>query len=134
MGLGALLSSLTALDHVETGFVFRWSWLAPPAFALGVGLGWGYWRMMFRLATRQADSPAARRTMALASIGLLLVAFGSFLYPLRFAPREHRTDVAVGLSVAILTLSLVGWGIRRLVRAFEESDREEQGDDRTPRA
>jgi hypothetical protein len=54
----------------------------------------------------------------------------SFLYPIQFVPAEKRWDVLVGLFLAVLILSGIGfvlWRIRNFLEAdLKRSEDEEQ--------
>lgn len=121
LGLGCLLASLTVLDLGKGGIEFHWSNLALLAFPAGALLAGGYWLLVFRLG--EADPTRAGRRMIFgASLFMLLLAVAVFMYPLRFITPEKRTDVLIGLGVAVGALSCVGFMIRTVVRMLEEED------------
>lgn len=128
LGAGCLLASLPIIKLGPDGLDFIWSYWAIPAFAIGALLAVGFWRLVIRLASRQGDEAASRRKLYAASAGLLLLAFGAFIYPLRFVAAERRTDVLIGLGAAIVALSTVGLLIRTVVKWLEtEADADESG-------
>lgn len=120
LGSGALLASLTVIRQGRLGIEFVWSNLAIPAFLLGALLCCGFWWLVFRLEARQGDEQRQRRRLLVASAALLLLAFGAFIYPMRFVVPERRTDVLIGLGAAIAVLSVVGFMIRTVVKWLEE--------------
>jgi hypothetical protein len=130
--IGLLFASMAALDRGPEGFEFHWSYWALPWFGAGVVVGWGYWVLALRLAGRGGTPEAARRTMARASTALLVVAVVSFLYPLRFSNPERRADIAVGLSIAAAALGFMGWLLRTVVRALQESSAADEAEHQDP--
>jgi hypothetical protein len=129
LGAGCLIASLPMVQSGPSGIDFRWNYWAIPAFALGAVMAVGFWQLIFRLAVQRGDEAASRRKLYAASAGLMLVAFGAFIYPLRFVVPERRTDVLIGLGMAIIALSAVGMLIRTVVK-WLESDADEHPEDR----
>lgn len=125
LGMGALLASLTVVRHGEAGLEFHWSWLAVAAFVAGAALAAGFWRLVFHWSAAR-DHAANRRKVMLASGLLLVLAVAAFLYPLRFVAAERRNDVLIGLAVAVLVLSVVGFLIRTIVRWLEEDSEQNE--------
>lgn len=119
LGMGTLLASLIVLEPTDHGFEFKWTIYAPVGFVVGALLAWAYWRLVFRLALRNADPKQSARRLKQAVIGLLALGVLAFLYPLRFVAEERRTDVLIGLGAAIVALSGVGWMIRTVVVMLE---------------
>jgi hypothetical protein len=119
LGIGTLMASLTVLEPTDHGFEFKWSAYAPVAFVIGALLAWAYWRLVFRLALREADPIRSARRLKQAVVGLLILGVLAFLYPLRFVAEERRTDVLIGLGAAIVALSGVGWMVRTVVVLLE---------------
>ncbi len=119
--LGCLLASLTVLDLGKGGIEFHWSNYALIAFPVGAALAAGYWLLVFRLGEKD-EFASGRRTVYAASIFMLLLAIGVFMYPLRFITPEKRSDVLIGLAVATCALSCVGFMIRTVVKMLEEED------------
>lgn len=113
------MASLAVLKPTDHGFEFKWSPYAPVAFATGAALAWAYWRLVFRLALREADPVLSARRLKQAVIGLLALGVLTFLYPLRYVAEERRTDVLIGLGAAIVALSGVGWMVRTVVVMLE---------------
>ena len=121
LGLGCLLASLTVLDLGKGGIEFHWSNYALIAFPAGAGLAAGYWLLVFRLGEKD-EVESGRRTVYGASIFMLLLAVAVFMYPLRFITPEKRSDVLIGLGIAVCALSCVGFMIRTVVKMLEEED------------
>ncbi len=127
LGIGTLMASLAVLEPTDHGFEFRWTPYAPVAFVVGALLAWAYWRLVFRLALREADPIRSERRLKQAVVGLLALGVLTFLYPLRFVAEERRTDVLIGLGAAIVALSGVGWMVRTVVVMLEsEPDPDDQ--------
>ena len=119
LGIGTLAASLIVLEPTDHGFEFKWSLYAPVGFVVGALLAWAYWRLVFRLALRNAKPRESARRLKQAVIGLLVLGVLAFLYPLRYVAEERRTDVLIGLGAAIAALSGVGWMIRTVVVMLE---------------
>ena len=119
LGSGCLIASLTIVRSGPAGLDFAWSNWAVPAFIVGALIAVAFWRLVFRLAGGSTDEASSRRKLHFASAGLMLVAFGAFLYPLRFVSPGRRSDVLIGLFIAILALSAVGMLIRTVVKWLE---------------
>lgn len=118
LGLGGMLASLTFLDRGPHGFEFHWSPLALPAFALGILLSSAYWWLVFRMTARSGRLGPGILTAA--SGAVMLLAILAFLYPIRFIPAAKRTDVVIGLSLAVLVLGTIGYIIHTMVRWLEQ--------------
>ncbi len=119
LGIGTLMASLTVLEPTDHGFEFRWSPYVPLTFLIGALLAWAYWRLIFKLASRESDPVRSARRLKQAVVGLLALGVLTFLYPLRFVAEERRTDVLIGLGTAIIALSGVGWMVRTVVVMLE---------------
>lgn len=128
LGSGCLIASLTIVRSGPAGLDFAWSNWAVPAFIAGALIAVAFWRLVFRLAGGTTDEASARRKLHFASAGLMLVAFGAFLYPLRFVAPGRRSDVLIGLFIAILALSAVGMLIRTVVKWLEAEADQPDGD------
>lgn len=128
LGSGCLIASLTIVRSGPAGLDFAWSNWAIPAFVLGALIAVAFWRLVFRLAGGTADEASARRKLYVASAGLMLVAFGAFIYPLRFVSPGRRSDVLIGLFIAVLALSAVGLLIRTVVKWLETEADHPDGD------
>jgi MFS family permease len=124
LGAGALLASLTVVNVGPSGFEFHWNNWAIAAFVIGAVLAGGFWLLVFRLSARGGNEKKKHRRLMLLSGFLLLVAFGLFLYPLRFVTPERRNDVLIGLGVAVAVLSVVGFLLRTVVKWLEEESDE----------
>lgn len=121
LGMGCLLASLTVLDLGKGGIEFHWSNYALLAFPAGALLAAGYWLLVFRLGD-QDQTTSGRRVLFGSSIFMLVFAVAVFMYPLRFITPEKRSDVLIGLTVAIGALSCVGYMIRTVVKMLEDED------------
>ncbi|MEN9732055.1 MAG: hypothetical protein RLZ45_50 [Verrucomicrobiota bacterium] len=123
LGLGGMLASLTFLDKGPHGFEFHWSSLALPAFALGIVLSSAYWWIVFRMTARSGRLGPGFLTTASAAV--MVLAILAFLYPIRFIPAAKRTDVVIGLTLAVLVLGTIGYIIHTMVRWLEQESAED---------
>jgi len=66
------------------------------------------------------------------SAALLLGSVGCFLFPLRLVSPEKRMEVILGMGMALVVLSFMGWLIYQTIRWVESASRaeEERTDDR----
>ncbi|HRI12237.1 MAG TPA: hypothetical protein PLX89_04455 [Verrucomicrobiota bacterium] len=117
--MGGVIASLTLLQKGPVGFAFHWTYLALPAFVLGVVVSTLYWRIVFRYSAGAAAG-AGRRILFTASLIMLVLGVVAFLYPVRFIPQQKRADVVIGLSVAVFALSTIGYMIHTIVRWLEQ--------------
>jgi hypothetical protein len=56
----------------------------------------------------------------------------AFLYPVRFIPHQKRADVVVGLSLAVLVLSTIGYMVYTIVHWLEQES--ESAEDEEPKS
>jgi hypothetical protein len=130
LAFGAMVASLFALKSKPNGFSFEINAIAIVAFVVAGALGWFYWRMIARMATDSAPQ-VRKKKFVVFSIGLVLIGIVSFLYPLKFIPKEKRKDVFIGLALAagcITGVALVMMKVKRFLDAdlkrSEEDNRE----------
>jgi hypothetical protein len=116
---GAMVASLQALQAGPNGFYFEISWATALAFAAGAAAVLAGWRILLQ----DAPTPRGRLLRAGVKWVLLLSAAAAFLYPLRFVPRAKLPEIATGLGLAALVLSIVGW-LLWTIRRFLEKDEE----------
>lgn len=129
LGLGGVISSLTLLSRGPHGFEFHWTNLAIPAFVLGVVISCGYWWIVFRLSRPTTAGRRNYRFLVAASCVMIALALGAFLYPIRFIPPQKRTDVIIGLAIAVLVLGTIGYLIHTIVRWLEQETEEKRPED-----
>lgn len=122
-GMGGVVASLTTVRQGPHGFEFHWTALAIPGFAAGALVACLYWAMIFRFSAR-ASSRRGRRWITTASVLLIVLAVGAFLYPIRFIPEQKRGEVIIGLSAAVVVLGGIGYIIHTIVRWLEQDDAE----------
>jgi hypothetical protein len=111
LSFGCVAALMESSSYGASGFTFQVSARSLLAFAAGALVGWFYWWLV-------AQNKKATRA---ASWVLGLGAVATFLYPLRFIPRERRPEIALGLVLAAGALSLVAFFMFRIKR-FLESD------------
>jgi hypothetical protein len=63
--------------------------------------------------------------LSTASAAVMVLAILAFLYPIRFIPAAKRTDVVIGLSLAVLVLGTIGYIIHTMVRWLEQESAED---------
>ena len=108
LGFGGAAASTASLRSSPGGFSFHISVGTFVAFAIGAAVGLFYWKLVAQ------ESKAARRATFFIALG----GVGLFLYPLRFVPAGNLLDLAVGLILATIALSLVGfllWQVKRFL-------------------
>lgn len=122
VAFGFLAASLQALRSNPAGFTFQVSVLTFFAFAVGVGIVLGFWKIILN------RSGGARQKSRRFWAELLLLLFGmaAFLYPLRFVPADKLPEMITGLIIAVFALSLVGCLLVMVGRFLESDDRENQ--------
>jgi membrane protein implicated in regulation of membrane protease activity len=122
LACGAMAGSLQALRARAAGFYFEISWRTAVVFVIGTVLILWIWRIMLD----ESDSPRQRLARRVAKSFLFASAAAAFLYPLRFVPRSKLPDIAIGLSLAIFVLSIVGILVWKTRRFLEEDEREHE--------
>ena len=125
LGLGFMAGSMQAFTRDAQGYNFRISVFTVLAFVVGVLIGWGYWRLVMRMIAPATPKPTGR--FVLFSVLLLVATMASYVYRLRFVPREHVREVAEGLALAFLVLGIVALAMWRVVRFLETQDKEPPG-------
>lgn len=108
LGFGCVGAAAVSLRADLAGFSFQVTIWTFAAFFAGAALGVFVWR------------PAARgRTVARMGFLILTVGIVAFLSPLRFAPRDKRVDILIGLTVAVIVISTGGYLIWRIARFLD---------------
>lgn len=120
LAFGVMVATLFAVKLTPSGLIFRVTPAAVVSFLIAAPFAWFYWRMVAGMAT--GDAPERRRRKFIVfSIGLLLVGFCAFLYPLKFIPAEKRKDVFIGLALALSCITGVGFVMLK-VKRFLDAD------------
>lgn len=116
-GFAGMLGLLACLSRGPHGhFVIGWSPWSILLAAIGFAAGLGFWRLLWRAEAEQDPAHPIRRQLVLYSVGLGVVAFGCFIYPVRFVDSIRRREVFVGLIMALAVLSFMGWLILQAIR------------------
>lgn len=113
LAFSTLIASLQMLRPATSGFAFEFSWWTLLAFAVG-GIVVVPCFLTIVYSTRKGW-----RLVALVIVSLIGIC--SFLYPLRFVPKEKFSAIFGGLALAALALAIVG-AFLLLVRRFFEKD------------
>lgn len=122
LACGAMAAALQSLRSGPGGFYFQISWVSGIGFVCGTVAVLWIWRVMLNgIAT-----PRQRVLRAGAKWILFLAAAVAFFYPLRFVPRAKLPEIAIGLGLAVLVLSLVGAILWRIRRFLEREEQESQ--------
>jgi ABC-type dipeptide/oligopeptide/nickel transport system permease component len=117
LALGTVFASNQAVSRDANGFVFHVSAFTFLAFAIGAAIGFAYWKIV-AMNRGGKTSPLLR----VASFVLLLIGIGAFLSPLRFLPTDQFPDVAKGLGMDVVVLSLLGLLMWRVFTYFNNDE------------
>jgi hypothetical protein len=124
LAFGGMLASMGVVGRDRDGLRFDFHWSAPVLFVVGAVLAVLFWQLIFRFDS--GGTAGKNRRLKQSGAALLLLAFGCFLYPLRLVSPEKRTEVMIGLSLALLVLSGFGWLIYQAIQWVEEASRAEE--------
>ena len=113
LAFSTLIASLQMLRPASSGFAFEISWWTLLAFIVAAMV------VLPCFLTIIYSPRKSRRTVSLVIVSLIGIC--SFLYPLRFVPREKFGAIFGGLALAVLALSIVAVFLL-LVRRFFEKD------------
>lgn len=130
LAFGLLAAMVYSVTPVASGVSFHVDRGTGLAFLVGALVAWSYWRLVRRMGSNDGKKPAKSRKFYIFSIALLAGAILLFCYPLKFVPSAKRGEVAFGLALAVLALSVVGflfWMTVKFLKA--DSDRTEKMDD-----
>lgn len=124
LAFGGMLSSLGVVGRDREGLTFGFHWSAPLLFVIGAAGAVLFWRLVFRFESGGDDT--MRRTLKRSGAAMLLIAFGCFLYPLRLVSPDKRTEVMIGIGLALVVLSGFGWLIYQTIQWVEAASRAEE--------
>ena len=113
LSFGCVAALMESSRYGATGFTLQVTLGSFVAFAVGAFVGWFYWWLV-------AQNKKATRV---ASWLLGLGALATFLYPLRFIPKERRPEIALGLVLATAALSVVAFFLFRIKRFLEADEK-----------
>lgn len=118
LGFAGMLGSLACMSRGgDRGrFVIGWSPWSLVLGAIGFAAGLWFWRLLWRAEAEIDRQHPARRQLIRYSVGLGILAFCCFVYPIRFVDPVRRSEVLFGLAMAIAVLSFVGWFIFQTIR------------------
>ncbi len=117
MGFAGMLGSLACMSRGTRGrFVIGWSAWSLVLGAVGFALGLWFWRLLWRAEAEKDTAHPARRALIRYSVFLGVLAFCCFVYPIRFVDPVRRSEVIIGLGMAIAVLTFVGWFIFQTIR------------------
>lgn len=121
LAFAGMLASLAAVEVGAGGkLVLRWHWAIGPMVVLGLVIGVSFWRLVFRSAAHETN--LNHRRLKQAAVGLAAMAITSFLYPLRFVRPDRRNEVLIGLALAFVVLSFVGWLLWKTISWLTENE------------
>jgi hypothetical protein len=129
LAFGTMVASLFALKSRPDGFAFELNAITIVAFVAAAALGWFYWRMIARMAAEPGRQPRQKKFVVF-SIGLVLVGLVSFLYPLKFIPKEKRKDVFIGLALAAGCITGVAFVMMKVKKFLDADLKRSEEDDR----
>lgn len=133
LAFGSLAAMVYSVTPVAAGVDFHLDWGTAVAFIAGAGVAWLYWRLLRGLATKDGRKPAKSRKFFICSFALLVGALLLFFYPLKFVPPGKRGEVAFGLVLAMVFLSVVAFLFWMTVKFLNaDSDRTANEDDDGP--
>lgn len=121
LGFGALLGTLPLIERGIGGVQWRFHWGSIPLFAVGFTAGIWFWRLVYNVGTQSGDSMAKSR-LRRGALAVLPLGVIGFFYPLRFIDPARRTEVIIGLVLAISVLSLVAFVMVNLIRWLNENE------------
>lgn len=133
LAFGLLAAMVYSVTPVASGVSFHFDIGTGISFVAGAAVAWFYWRLLRGLGSKDGKKPAKSRKFFIFSIALLAGAFLLFCYPLTFVPVSKRGEIAFGLVLAVLVLSVVGflfWMAVKFLKA--DSDRTENDDGGPP--
>jgi hypothetical protein len=110
---GVMVASLEMVRPSSSGYSLEVSWRTLVGLIVGIAFSYPCFRVI--VYSRQKRP----RRVALGLVAFAGVA--SFLYPLRFVPKQTLPSLLVGLGCAVLALSVVG-GFLLLARRFFERE------------
>ncbi|MDB6055762.1 MAG: hypothetical protein JWN25_3285 [Verrucomicrobiales bacterium] len=120
VAFGALFATLQALRIDSHALSLHFSAMTALTFVLGTGATLYLWRFLLR------GSSSSSKKMMVAVRVLIAVGVVTFIYPLRFLPREKMLDISKGLAFAVLVLSGVGYMMYRVAKALNADARENE--------
>lgn len=120
IGFGCMAASLEALRSSSSGFSFQVTWRTFVAFVLGAAAVVPVWKIAFGIVSKNRT----RSRHVWAALLLLLVGVAAFLYPTRFIPSEKLPELYIGLSLAVMALSILACILIAVARFFEETSKE----------
>jgi hypothetical protein len=121
LGFGAIIGTLPLVERGAAGIHWRFHWAAIPLFAIGFAAGIWFWRLVYRLGISEDDNIAKSR-LKRGAFAVLPLGIAGFFYPLRFIDPSRRTEVLIGLTIAIAVLSLVGFVMVNLIKWLNENE------------
>jgi len=122
LAFAAMIASVEAVRRGPGGLGFEVSWRTGVAFVIGTLVALPCMKVIF------CAERTPRRRYALAA--LAAGGIGCFLYPLRFVASRKLPDIAIGLVVAVVSLTVVAVLLRR-IRGFLADDEKQTETDQS---
>lgn len=117
LSFAGMLGVLACMSRGPKGrFVIGWSPWSLALGAVGFMAGLWFWHLLWQAEAEPEGPRPGRRRLIRYSVLLGGVAFGCFVYPIRFVDPVRRTEVFIGLGSALVVLAFVGWFIFQTIR------------------
>lgn len=104
---------------------FRWNWAILVWILIGVGSSLYFWRQIWPPKER---SQPTRTQIVLGSAVLVIPGLWWLTTPLWHLKGQTLRDVGGGLIAAVMVLSFGAWMVTRLIKAFDNVDRQDLAD------
>jgi|LauGreDrversion4_2_1035121.scaffolds.fasta_scaffold791106_1 hypothetical protein len=124
LAFGGMMGSLGVAGRDADGLKFSFHWSVPLLFVVGAAVAVWFWQLIFRFDS--GGDARLRGRLKWVSAALLLGSVGCFLFPLRLVSPEKRMEVILGMGMALVVLSFMGWLIYQTIRWVESASRAEE--------
>jgi len=134
-GLAVMAAFLVSIEAVSPDLKFRFSWWAPPVFALTLALSRLFWRVVFRENESPSGTGGRKRRRILFTIlscAFFLATVTAFGISLKGIGNERIREVIEGAAIAVLALGSVGILIWQIARFLERDNRNTSPTEKQP--
>jgi hypothetical protein len=130
LSLGVSYGWMASFDRQAGGeSAFRWNWAILAWILIGIGSSLYFWRQIWPPKER---SQPTRKQIVLGSAVLVIPGLWWLTTPLWHLKGQTLRDVGGGLIAAVMVLSFGAWMVTRLIKAFENVDRQDLADQNNP--